>query len=194
MRKALLIPAAAAVAAATAIMLRRTPEAPAQAPAGVAMAMDSREASSEADAARDAPGDIEPSPAEGMPEDEEDALADAFDALTDRWTLPSETAATLEDVEAFVEQFRKVPRKRRGECLQRALNLLPDENAMLLVGILMDKTLDRATAMSVFADIVNRGDVVKNPVLRQILADESHPCHDDAAWIFEVTGEKPEME
>ena len=98
---------------------------------------------------------------------------------------------TMDDVRHFAEQFRKVPKKRRDECLHRALNLVPDENVMLLAGILMDKTLDKQILETVYNDVLNRDEDVKKPILQQIFKDREHPCWADTAWILDVTGELP---
>ena len=123
----------------------------------------------------------------------EDALVEAFDALTDKWMeSPSEgKSVTMEDVRQFAEQFRKLPKGRQDECLHRALNLVPDENVMLLAGILMDKTLDKEILETVYNDVLNRDEDVKKPILQQIFKDREHPCWADTAWILDVTGELP---
>lgn len=120
-----------------------------------------------------------------------EAEVEAFDSLTDRWKEPSETGGTMKDVEAFSAAFRRVPKERQEECVHRALNLIPDENVMLLAGILMDKTVDRKIVETVFNDILNRDEGVKKPILQQIFKDKTHPCWADAAWILDVTGELP---
>ena len=125
------------------------------------------------------------------PEDAESALVDAFDNLTDKWMEPAESGVSMKAISEFSEQFHKVPRSRKEECLHRALNLVPDENVMLLAGILMDKTLDAGLVELVFNDILNRDESVKKPILQQIFKDRNHPCWADAAWILDVTGELP---
>ena len=123
----------------------------------------------------------------------DEALVAAFDALTDKWMKPAPDGkrVTMEDVRQFAEQFRKLPKSRQDECLHRALNLVPDENVMLLAGILMDKTLDKATLETVYNDVLNRDESVKKPILQQIFKDREHPCWADTAWILDVTGELP---
>jgi len=136
--------------------------------------------------------DVEPPPsAEEIAEAEEEAKVEAFDALTDKWMEPSEKGVTMADVDAFAQMFATVPKDRREECLQRALNLIPDENVLLLAGILMDRSLDRDLTELVFNDILNRDDDVKQPILKEVLKDETHPCRKDAAWILDVPEEEP---
>ena len=126
----------------------------------------------------------------------EEALVEAFDALTDKWmeSAPDGKGVTMEDVRQFAEQFRKLPKGRQDECLHRALNLVPDENVMLLAGILMDKTLDKEILETVYNDVLNRDESVKKPILQQIFKDREHPCWADTAWILDVTDELPKKE
>lgn len=124
--------------------------------------------------------------------EQEDRLAETFEALTDRWIKPVKGGVTMKDIDGFVAQFKKVPKARKAECLQRALNLVPDENVMLLAGILMDKSQDRALIERVYNDVLNRDEDVKKPILQQIFADKEHPCWADTAWILDVTGELPQ--
>ena len=124
-------------------------------------------------------------------EAEETKLVDAFDGLTDKWQKPSKSGVTMADVDNFAKAFRKIPKARRDECIHRALNLIPDENVMLLAGVLMDKTMDKEIVETVYSDILNRDEDVKKPILQQIFKDKTHPCWADTAWILDVTGELP---
>jgi len=119
-----------------------------------------------------------------------DAADDFFD-LTDKWMSPSGVPPSMKDVEGFVAAFRRVSRDRKDECIHRALNLVPDENVMLLAGILMDKAEDKEIVETVFNDILNRDEEVKKPILKEIFKDKTHPCWADTAWILDVTGELP---
>lgn len=124
--------------------------------------------------------------------EQEERLVDAFDNLTDTWSEPSKRAVKMEEIDTFVRRFRAVPKARKEECLQRALNLIPDENVMLLAGVLMDKSQDKELLEQVYNDILNRDEDVKKPVLQEIFKDKEHPCWADTAWILDVTGETPE--
>ena len=159
---------------------------PAERPAGRASVIpEAAPAVTEESEAPEAPEATE----EEVREDAEEALVNAFDDETDRW-MDSEKMKppTLKEVDAFVARFKSVPKSRQEECLHRALNLIPDENIMLLAGILMDKTVDKETAELIFNDILNRDESVKGPILKEILKDKTHPCRSDAAWILDVTG------
>ena len=133
----------------------------------------------------------EPLTEEEKREAEEEKLVEAFDDLTDKWQEPSAKGVTMADIDNFAAAFRKVPKARQDECVHRALNLVPDENVMLLAGILMDKTMDKEIVETVFNDVLNRDEDVKKPILQQIFKDKDHPCWADTAWILDVTGELP---
>ena len=133
----------------------------------------------------------EPQTEEEKREAEEEKLVDAFDDLTDKWMEPSAKGVTMADIDNFAKQFRQVPKARQDECIHRALNLIPDENVMLLAGVLMDKSMDKEIVETVYNDVLNRDEDVKKPILQQIFKDKSHPCWADTAWILDVTGELP---
>ena len=133
----------------------------------------------------------EPQTEEERREAEEERLVEAFDELTDAWLEPKETGVRMADVDRFVAAFRRVPKSRQDECVHRALNLVPDENVMLLAGILMDRLTDREIVETVYNDVLNRDEEVKKPILQEIFKDKGHPCWADTAWILDVTGELP---
>ncbi|MGN0847987.1 MAG: hypothetical protein ACI4RA_11490 [Kiritimatiellia bacterium] len=122
----------------------------------------------------------------------EEKLVDAFDDLTDKWQEPASAKVTMDEVGKFRAAFAKVPPARKDECLHRALNLIPDENVMLLAGILLDKSQDKDILEVVFGDILNRDESVKKPILDEIFKDRTHPCWADTAWILDVTGQLPQ--
>lgn len=167
---------------------RPLPETPSGSARDEADAADGTEASAESDAEVEA--EEEAQTEEEKREAAEEKLVEDFDNLTDRWMEPAEKGVSMADVEAFVSQFKKVPKDRQEECLQRALNLVPDENVMLLAGVLMDKDQPKELVELVFNDILNRDEDVKKPILQQVYKDKKHPCWADTAWIFDVTGEK----
>ena len=123
-------------------------------------------------------------------EKEEEARVEAFDEMTDKFmdTEEERKAVTMDDVKKFRELFKRIPKDRKEECLHRALNLIPDENVMLLAGILMDKDEDKELVELVFNDILNRDESVKQVLLKEIIKDRTHPCWADTAWILDVTG------
>ena len=202
------IASAAAIAAVAALLLWLAPSEPGtraeEKPAGKEAAAGRSRTPRSADRARDRQGgwrqtadveeaEEEKAEAEEQPEKEEPlSEADAFDAVVDKWMEPSEKGVTMDDVDAFAAAFRAVPEDAREDGIRRALNLIPDENALLLAGVLMDKSQSKDIVELVFNDVLNRGEEVKTPILKQIFKDKSHPCWADTAWIFDATGGEPE--
>ena len=133
----------------------------------------------------------EPQTEEEKREAAEEKAVNDFDDLTDKWQEASEKGVTMADIDGFATAFRCVPKDRQDECIHRALNLIPDENVMLLAGVLMDKSMDKEIIETVYNDILNRDEDVKKPILQQIFKDKSHSCWADTAWILDVTGELP---
>lgn len=127
-------------------------------------------------------------------EAEEEKLVNSFDDLTDKWQEPTKKSITMADIDNFAKSFRKIPKARQDECIHRALNLIPDENVMLLAGVLMDKSMDKEIIETVYNDILNRDEDVKKPILQEIFKDKTHPCWADTAWILDVTGELPKKQ
>ena len=116
---------------------------------------------------------------------------DAFDSLVDSWQEPNPNGVSLKDAENFRAAFSRLPANQKMDGLHRALNLIPDENALLLASLLLDKTQDREVLDTIFSDVLNREDGVKMTILKSIHKDKTHPCWADTAWILDVTGEIP---
>ena len=142
-----------------------------------------------------APEEPQPEPGPKMTEEEKEAeeekRVEEFDKTVDKWMEPQGKSVTMEEVDKFRDMFRRVPKTRKEECVHRALNLIPDENVMLLAGILFDKEQDKEIVDLVYNDVLNRDEGVKKPILQQIFKDRGHPNWADTAWILDVTGELP---
>ena len=146
--------------------------------------------------AADAPEEPQPEPEPEMTEEEkreaeEEKRVEEFDKTVDKWMEPQGKSVTMAEVDKFRDMFRRVPKARKEECVHRALNLIPDENVMLLAGILFDKEQDKEIIELVYNDVLNRDEDVKKPILQQIFKDREHPNWADTAWILDVTGELP---
>lgn len=143
------------------------------------------------DAPEPGPADAAPPSQEADDSSESDGdrrEVDAFDALVDGWMEARPAGVSIKDAEDFRKAFARVPDESREECLHRALNLIPDENALLLAGVLLDKSFGKDVLEAVFNDILNRDDSAKLPILKNLYRDRTHPCWADAAWILDVTG------
>ncbi|MBE6383294.1 MAG: hypothetical protein E7049_09840 [Lentisphaerae bacterium] len=147
------------------------------------------ESDDEQDGESSADGESEP---ENDEQDEEEKVVNEFDDFSDKWNDPSGKEVTMADIDEFKRRFLRVPGHRKGECLQRSLNLLPDDHVMLLAGILLDKSMDKEYLDMVFNDVLNRDEDVKKPILAELYKDKEHPCWADTAWIFDATGETPD--
>ena len=148
------------------------------------------DATPSADGMAELPAETE-TPEPETAEDREEKLVNAFDDLTDAWQEPAAEKVTMNEIARFRDQFNRVPKARKDECLHRALNLIPDENVMLLAGILLDKSQEQETLETVYGDILNRDEEVKRPILQEIFKDKTHPCWADTAWILDVTDDLP---
>ena len=133
----------------------------------------------------------EPQTEEEKAEAAEEAAVAAFDAVIEKWQEPRKGGVSMDDIASFAKAFRQVPEDRRDEEIHHALNLVPDENVMLLVGVLLDKSFGQEIVETVFNDVLNRDEDVKKPILLEIYKDKTHPCWADTAWILDVTGELP---
>lgn len=144
-------------------------------------------------------------PEQAARQDAGERRAGAFRALVRKWSRVREKSAqgtsvsssvraankaSPADVVTFVAAFGAVPPPWRWDCLRNALNLIPDGNLSLLAGLTLDKTQEPEVRKEVFNEIVNRSEEAKRPILEAVAADKTHPCCDDATWIFEVTGER----
>ena len=141
------------------------------------------------------PHEIDSSVDEAEDSDEktdDDRAIDAFDARVDVLAEGAEKGEiTYEKMKAFADLFRAIPEARQEEELQRALNLVPDENIMYLAAILFDTTFQKERLEQVFQDILNRDEDLKKPILQEIYRNKDHPCWADTAWILDVTDELP---
>ena len=115
----------------------------------------------------------------------------AFEDLTDALREPVGGDITLKRVDDFVRKFKALPKERQDEELHHALNLIPDDNSLFLLGVLMDAEVDKEMKELVFNDFLNRSDEVKQPMLKAVFKQKTHPCWTDAAWILDVTGALP---
>lgn len=135
----------------------------------------------------ESPRDDEETPAETAAE----KAVKAFEDLTDALREPIRGDIALKRVDDFVRKFKALPKERQDEELHHALNLIPDDNSLFLLGVLMDAEVDKELKELVFNDFLNRGDEVKQPMLKAVFKQKSHPCWADAAWILDVTGALP---
>ena len=146
----------------------------------------------EMDSESETTSDSEPAMTEEEKKEAEEAKrVEEFDAVVDKWMNSQGKSVTMAEVDKFRDMFRRVPKERKEESVQRALNLIPDDNVMLLAGILFDKEQDKEILDLVFNDILNRDEEVKKPILKELFNDKEHPNWADTAWILDMTGQLP---
>lgn len=126
-----------------------------------------------------------------LPREAEVAPDVVFDALTDQWIRPR-NAIKQDEIDTYVESFKVLSHAEKLVCIRRAINLIPDENVMLLIAILLDKTTDTSMMRLIYDDILKRSDDIKKKVLDEIHKDKAHPCWRDTHWILSATGELEE--
>ena len=121
------------------------------------------------------------------------APVEVFENLIGEWEEPSPHGIGVADASRFHAAFCRIPVALREEEMDWALNLIPDENVMVLASVLLDKSQPVEVLDSIFCDVLNRNEDVKNVLLRKIWEDKSHPCWKDADWVLEITEQGSRM-
>jgi hypothetical protein len=86
------------------------------------------------------------------------------------------------------EAFDKLDKADQLDCIHHCLNLLPDEQFAVLYDILYDKTEDPEVLDAIFSDALNRPEAIKNPLMKDLRKDSTHPMFFESARILDVTG------
>ena len=95
---------------------------------------------------------------------------------------------SAEAVAAFKAAFDALSGDQKTENLPEALNLLADESFDCLSAILLDPGEPEDVLQSVLGDLLIRPPEVKDPVLRKLAANVSHPLAEEAEELLEATG------
>jgi len=101
-------------------------------------------------------------------------------------TPPPAPRVTLDDQLRIRDAFRELDEDNKMEEVHHAMNLLPDESVSVMYGVLFDKTQSEEIMDVIFSDILNRDEDIKNPMMRAIREDETHPMYTESARILEV--------
>ncbi len=144
------------------------------------------EADRDASAAADSPMNAAASDAE-RPTAREQAVA-AWEALVDRLAEQTDVAAA-DQAPRVKEAFDRLDKQDQMDAIRRSLNLLPDEQFPALYDILFDKTEDPEVLDAIFSDALNRPEEIKNPLMKELVKDKTHPCFFESARILDVIGE-----
>jgi hypothetical protein len=102
-------------------------------------------------------------------------------------------APTKERMAEVKEAFDKLDKKDQMDAVQRAVNLLPDEQFSSLYGILFDKSENAEVLDTIFSDGLNRPEDIKVPMMKELVVDKEHPMFFESARILDVTGELDKM-
>ncbi|MCL2103880.1 MAG: hypothetical protein FWH21_02300 [Kiritimatiellaeota bacterium] len=100
--------------------------------------------------------------------------------------LGTQPRVTLEDQLRIRDAFREMDEDNKMEEVHHAMNLLPDETVAVMYGVLFDKTQSEDIMDVIFSDILNRDEDIKNPMMREIRRDQTHPMYTEAARILDV--------
>ena len=87
------------------------------------------------------------------------------------------------------EAFDKLDKEDQMDGIHRSLNLFPDEQFPALYAILYDKTENPEVLDAIFSDALNRPESLKNPLMKELVKDKTHPCFFESARILDVIGE-----
>lgn len=131
---------------------------------------------------------------EGLPEEEEEsASASLSETLGDAFFTNLERIRDLEEplgeagVAAFKAMFDALDADEKNSYAHHAANLIPDENIACLKAILTDVSEPQDVLETIYYDLLNRPEEIKNPILREVAELESHPLRDEA---FEVLSDE----
>jgi hypothetical protein len=101
-------------------------------------------------------------------------------------TAATAPRVTLEDQLRIRDAFRELGEDDQTFEVNHAMNLLPDETVAVMYGVLFDKTQTEEIMDVIFSDILNRDEVIKNPMMREIRKDKTHPMYMESARILDV--------
>ena len=93
---------------------------------------------------------------------------------------------TPEEQQEMYERFTALAPEAKLENINHAVNLLPDETFPVVLDILFDKGQPPDVIITLFHDLLNRDDALKNPVMEEIAKDKSHPMYVESARILDI--------
>lgn len=120
----------------------------------------------------------------------EPAAAEVPDPISDALaTAPTEREA----VRRLLKSLSDVPVERQPELFSHVMNLLPDEDFSQVRPILLEPRTPRDVLDVIYADVLNRPDAVKLPLLLDIAFLPGHPLAGEAketlSFLFGSEGE-----
>ncbi len=132
-------------------------------------------------------GEPAAAPAEGASAaDRRDKQLERWDALVDRVAATDEV--TLELGVELRNALNGVDPQDRLPAIHSALNLVPDGGFAVFVPLLFDKGQPEEILDAIFNDMLNRDESVKEPLMKELRKDKSHPMFFESARILDATG------
>lgn len=122
------------------------------------------------------------------PKTAREKAVEAWESLVDQ-LVEQKDASPQEQATRVKEAFDKLDKEDQMDGIHRSLNLLPDEQFPSLYGILFDKAENAEVLDAIFSDALNRPEELKNPLMKELIKDKTHPCFFEAARILDVIGE-----
>ena len=113
---------------------------------------------------------------------------EAWETLVDQ-LVEQKDASPQEQAARVKEAFDQLDKEDQMDGIHRSLNLLPDEQFPALYGILFDKAESAEVLDAIFSDALNRPEELKNPLMKELVKDKTHPCYFESARILDVIGE-----
>ena len=112
----------------------------------------------------------------------------AWESMIDQ-VIGQKDVPVAEQAKRVKEAFDKLDKEDQMDGVHRSLNLLPDEQFPALYAILYDKTESPEVLDAIFSDALNRPEELKNPLMKELVKDKTHPCFFESARILDVIGE-----
>lgn len=118
-------------------------------------------------------------------ETEEEIRIAAWDAAVDRYYKAGvDYVPTAAEVRQFKTVFDRLTDEEKLEHIPEAQNLLSDNAFACLEAILMDVKEPEDVLSSIYHDLLNRPEELKNPILRKIAAEKDHPLAEEVKELL----------
>lgn len=111
--------------------------------------------------------------------------AATWETLVDQ-VIAQKDVPAAEQAQRVKDAFDKLDKEDQMDGVNRALNLVPDEQFPALYAILFDKTEDPDVLDAIFSDALNRPEEIKNPLMTELRKDREHPLFFESARILDV--------
>lgn len=96
-----------------------------------------------------------------------------------------EETMTPKEVADFKKEFDMLTLEQKAENINHAVNLIGDNNFAALSAILFDLSQPKEILETIFHDMLNRDEVLKNETLIRLAEMKDHPLSEDAAELLD---------